>query len=57
MYCYQHSATCFGYYAIFRGFVVVCSILLLHYLIKDLKLIYTWVFRALPTYSMVQSPF
>ena len=45
MYYYQHSATCFGVCcAIFRENFFVCSKLLLHCLVTNLKLYFTWVY-------------
>jgi len=39
MYYYQHFTTCFGaYLAVFRENFIVCSKLLLHCMVTDLKL-------------------
>jgi hypothetical protein len=51
MYYYQNSPTCFGNYCtIFREKFIVCSKLLLRFVITDIKMYYTLFYSVIYNY-------
>jgi len=56
MYYYQHCPTYFGKYcAIFREKFIICSKLLLRFVITDIKMYYTWFYNV--TYNYLRAMF